>query len=126
MTCPAFLRLITQKSQASLGLYSLQISCHVKPNVAAGHAGVTRVGTDRVDISVSVAPRENAANAAVSEIIAEVLKVPKSNVGVIRGLKAREKVLAITDLNLTQGSEEVFLQEATEKLMKAVKKSRSK
>lgn len=72
MTCPAFLRLITQKSQASLGLYSLQISCHVKPNVAAGHAGVTRVGTDRVDISVSVAPRENAANAAVSEIIAEV------------------------------------------------------
>lgn len=52
--------------------------------------------------------------------------MPKSNVGVIRGLKAREKVLAITDLNLTQGSEEVFLQEATEKLMKAVKKSRSK
>lgn len=65
-------------------------------------------------------------NHADSSIMVKVLKVPKSNVGVIRGVKAREKTLSITDLNITQGSEEAFLQEATEKLIKAVKKSHSK
>ncbi|CAI7676820.1 unnamed protein product [Penicillium pancosmium] len=71
MSRPALLRLLAHKSKASIGLYDLHISCYVKPNAAANRAGVTKVGTDRVDVSVAVAPRENAANAAVSEIIAE-------------------------------------------------------
>lgn len=75
MNRPAMLRLLAHKSKASLGLYDLHICCYVKPNAAANRAGVTRVGTDRVDVSVAVAPRENAANTAVSEIMAEVCQI---------------------------------------------------
>ncbi|KAJ5378741.1 hypothetical protein N7509_011860 [Penicillium cosmopolitanum] len=117
MSRPALLRLLAHKSKASLGLYDLHISCYVKPNAAANRAGVTKVGTDRVDVSVALAPRENAANAAVSEIIAEVFQVPKSNVTVTRGAKAREKTLSITELEIKHGSEEAFMKQATQNLI---------
>lgn len=79
MSQPTLLRLLAHKSKASLGLYDLHISCYVKPNAAANRAGVTKVRTDRVDVSVAVAPRENTANIAVSEIIAEVSRTVPSN-----------------------------------------------
>jgi len=47
------------------------------------------------------------------------LKVPKSTVEVIRGAKAREKTLCITDLSI--GDAEAFLQQATQALVDATK-----
>lgn len=75
MSRPAFLRLVANQSKASPGPYSLHISCHVKPNVAANRAGVMAVRTDWVDISVAAAPRDNSANLAASQIIAEVCQI---------------------------------------------------
>lgn len=64
------LRLVANKSQSSHNTYNLHIPCYVKPN--ASRAGVIAVGTNRVDVSVTAAPRDGAANLAVSQIIAGV------------------------------------------------------
>ncbi|KAJ5805811.1 uncharacterized protein N7503_003413 [Penicillium pulvis] len=97
------------------GIYNLHLSCYVKPNSSANR--VAALGTNRIDVSVAAAPRDGAANLAVSQIIAEVLKVPKSTVEVIRGAKAREKTLRITDLRIDD--EAAFLQQATQALIDA-------
>lgn len=52
--------------------------------------------------------------------------MPKSNVMVTRGAKAREKTLSITELEIKQGSEEAFMKQATEKLIDSVRKSNSR
>lgn len=69
----SFLRLVTQ-SQAAPNTYNLHISCYVKANASAKRAGVTAVGNDRVVVSTAAVPRDGAANLAVSQIFAEVIK----------------------------------------------------
>lgn len=62
------------------GIYNLHLSCYVKPNSSANR--VAALGTNRIDVAVAAAPRDGAANLAVSQIIAEVcspLKAPKRN-----------------------------------------------
>lgn len=69
----SILRLVANKSLGSTQRsYNLQIPCYVKPKVSANHAGVTAVGTDRVDVSVAAVPHDGAANLAVAQILAEV------------------------------------------------------
>ncbi|KAJ5573639.1 uncharacterized protein N7459_008066 [Penicillium hispanicum] len=121
----SILRLVANKSLGSTHKsYNLHIPCYVKPKVSANHAGVTAVGNDRVDVSVAAVPRDGAANLAVAQILAEVFKVPKSSVEVIRGAKAREKTLCITGLCIGNQSEEGFLQQAFQKLVDATEKRR--
>ncbi|KAJ5337297.1 uncharacterized protein N7506_005319 [Penicillium brevicompactum] len=96
LTC---LRLI---AKANSKTYSLHIPCYVKAN-ASRRIGVTAVGSDKID---------------VSQILAEIFKVPKSSVGVIRGAKSREKTLCIADLEID--SEEAFLQRATKSPQDAI------
>ncbi|KAA8647621.1 hypothetical protein EYZ11_003229 [Aspergillus tanneri] len=100
--------------------YSLQISCHVKPNASNNRVGITAVGADTVDVCVAAVPRNGEANTAVSQVFAQIFKVPKSNVDVIRGLKSRDKTLRISDLDIGAEGEEKFLQEAQRKLREAV------
>ncbi|KAJ5134632.1 hypothetical protein N7448_000348 [Penicillium atrosanguineum] len=113
-----FLRLVL-KSQAAPNTYSLHIPCYVKANASAKRAGVTAVGNDRVDVSTAAVPRDGAANLAVSQIFAEIFQVPKSNVEVIRGAKARAKTLCLTDLAIGNDSEEAFLQKSMQRLIDA-------
>lgn len=69
----SILRLVANACQvASRKTYNLHISCYVKPSSSAQRAGVTNVGTNRVDVSVAAAPRDGAANLAVSQVFAEV------------------------------------------------------
>ncbi|KAJ5702411.1 hypothetical protein N7488_009959 [Penicillium malachiteum] len=67
---PAFLRLVECRKLPTKGIDNLHISCYVKPNVSMNR--VTAVGTDKVDVSVTAAPRDGAANLAVSQIISEI------------------------------------------------------
>ncbi|GFN20395.1 hypothetical protein AtubIFM55763_002117 [Aspergillus tubingensis] len=109
------LRLIqsaTTKSRPTNQLYTLQISCHVKPNASSNREGITSIAADRVDVCVAAVPRKGEANAAVSRVIAQIFQVPKSNVEVIRGLKSREKILAISELDIGKHSEDEYLQRA--------------
>ena len=69
----SFLRLIAKSQAASSKTYGLYIPCYVKANASAKRAGVTAVGSDRVDISTAAVPRDGAANLAVSQIFAEVI-----------------------------------------------------
>ncbi|KAF7597374.1 hypothetical protein BBP40_006315 [Aspergillus hancockii] len=71
--------------------YNLQISCNIKPNVSANREGIIAV-----------------------------LKVPKSTVDVIRGLKSRDKTLCVSDLEIGTESEEKFLRQVRQKLEDAI------
>ncbi|CAK48804.1 hypothetical protein CBS115989_20 [Aspergillus niger] len=115
MSTSPLLRLIqtaTTKSRPNNPLYTLQISCHVKPNASSNREGITAIGTDRVDVCVAAVPRKGEANAAVSRVLAQIFQVPKSNVEVIRGLKSREKTLAISELVIGKQSEDEYLRRA--------------
>ncbi|KAJ5958328.1 uncharacterized protein N7479_005478 [Penicillium vulpinum] len=117
----SFLRLIASKTHSSRKLFNLHIPCYVKPNSSARRTGITEVGIDKVEISVAAVPRDGAANIAVSHIFAEIFKVPKSSVEVIRGVKSREKTLCVADLEIGDDGEEAYLQRATQILKAAVK-----
>ncbi|KAJ6070665.1 hypothetical protein N7467_011984 [Penicillium canescens] len=117
----SLLRLVASKQRRSPATYTLHIPCYVKPNASARRTGITAVGVDRVDVSVAAVPRDGAANLAVSQVFAEIFKVPKSNVEVIRGGKSKDKTLSVADLELGDESEEAFLQRATQKLIDAVR-----
>ncbi|KAG0155806.1 hypothetical protein PDIDSM_2979 [Penicillium digitatum] len=118
--CP-FLRLIGSKTPCSRKLFNLHIPCYVKPNSSARRTGIISVGPDKVEVSVAAVPRDGAANIAVSHVFAEIFKVPKSSVQVIRGAKSREKTLCVADLEIGDDGEEAYLQRATQILEAAVR-----
>ncbi|GAB1197458.1 hypothetical protein BDV32DRAFT_145824 [Aspergillus pseudonomiae] len=100
--------------------YNLQISCNVKPNASANREGIIAVGPEKVDVCVAAVPRDGEANAAVSRVFAQILKVPKSTVDVIRGLKSRDKTLCVSDLEIGTEGEEKFIQQVRQRLEEAV------
>ncbi|PLB43174.1 YggU family protein [Aspergillus steynii IBT 23096] len=100
--------------------YSLQISCHVKPNASSNREGITAIDAAKVDVCVAAVPRNGEANTAVSRVLAQVFKVPKSSVEVIRGLKSRDKTVSISDLDIGAEGENKFLQKARGKLEEAI------
>ncbi|KAJ5345293.1 hypothetical protein N7452_003297 [Penicillium brevicompactum] len=112
---PTCLRLIARAVPSKS--YNLHIPCYVKAN--ASRRGITAVGSDKIDIAVAAVPRDGTANLAVSQVLAEIFKVPKTSVSVIRGAKSREKTLCIADLEID--SEDAFLQHATQVLQEAIK-----
>lgn len=51
-----------------------------------------------------------------------MLNVPRSDVGVIHGLKSRDKVISIANLEIGMEGEEEYLQRAHQQLQEAVVK----
>lgn len=74
---------------------TIQLSCHVKPGANANREGISAVTDDIIDVCVAAQARDGEANAAVRAVIAKTLKVPKSDVEITKGLKSREKTVAI-------------------------------
>ena len=66
------LQTATTKSRPTNQLYTLQISCHVKPNASSNREGITSIAANRVDVCVAAVPRKGEANAAVSRVMAQV------------------------------------------------------
>ncbi|KAL3474517.1 hypothetical protein BJX99DRAFT_260287 [Aspergillus californicus] len=112
----------SQKNQILPNCYTLRISCRVKPNTSGNREGIAAVGAEKVDVCVAAVPRNGEANAAVSRVFAQVFNVAKSDVSVIHGLKSRDKVLCVADLNIGSQNEEDFLQKAHQQLEEAVVK----
>ncbi|KAL4980196.1 hypothetical protein BDW66DRAFT_147634 [Aspergillus desertorum] len=100
--------------------YNLQVSCRVKANTSGGREGITAVANEKVDVCVASIPRNGKANAALSRVFAKVFNVAKSDVGVIHGLKSRNKLLCISNLDIGTESEEQFLRRAGQQLQDAV------
>ena len=67
----------------------VQLLCQVKPGVGAQRKGIAAVSDERVEVCVSAQPREGKANRAVRDVIADALKIAKSDVEVVKGLKSR-------------------------------------
>lgn len=81
------------KGRAATG--TIQLLCHVKPGASANREGITAMTDKVIDVCVAAQAREGEANTAVRNVIAKTLKVPKSNVEITKGMKSREKTVAI-------------------------------
>ncbi|KAF1949308.1 hypothetical protein CC80DRAFT_497624 [Byssothecium circinans] len=97
MSNPA-IRLVTAKGrQAPI---SIQLLCRVKPGVSANRQGIAAVSEDAIELCVAARARDGEANRAVRAVIAEALKVPKSDVEVVKGFKSREKTVSINSISV--------------------------
>lgn len=74
---------------------TVRLLCHVKPGVSATRVGISAVTHDYVEVCVAGQPRDGEANNSVVKVIAEAVKVPKSNVQIMKGLRSRQKVVDI-------------------------------
>ena len=74
---------------------TIQLLCHVKPGASVNREGITAVTDEAIDICVAAQAREGEANKAVTKVIAEILKLPKSDVEVVKGMKSRDKTVSI-------------------------------
>jgi len=74
----------------------------VKPRGRAN--AVEGVRQDALLITVTAAPADGAANAAVIEVVAEALDCPRSTLAIVRGHKSRDKVIGIKNLSPAQVS----------------------
>jgi hypothetical protein len=89
---PTAIRLIAAKGQTPA---TVQLLCRVKPGVSADRQGIAAVDEDCIVVCVAAQPRDGLANRAVEDVIAHALKVPKSDVAVTKGMKGREKTVAV-------------------------------
>src|SRR5687767_5974157 len=69
----------------------------VKPH-GRGNA-IEGVRNEALLVSVTAAPADGAANAAVIEVIAKALGCPRSTLAIVRGHKSRDKVICISNLS---------------------------
>jgi uncharacterized protein (TIGR00251 family) len=74
---------------------TVHLLCHVKPGVSAQREGIAAVSDERIEICVAAQPKDGEANKAVRDIIAGALRVAKSDVKVVKGMKSREKTVAV-------------------------------
>ncbi len=54
---------------------------------------------DILKIKISAQPIENKANKALIELLAKTLKIPKSNIEIVKGATSKEKTLLIKLIN---------------------------
>ncbi|KAG0728507.1 UPF0235 protein C15orf40 [Chionoecetes opilio] len=62
----------------------------------AKHNGVTNVGVEGVGVQVAAPPTEGEANQELVRFLASVIGVRKSDVSLVRGSRARQKVVAVS------------------------------
>ena len=75
---------------------------HVRVSPGAARAGVVgRHGTSW-KLRVAAAPERGKANDAVLDLLAETLAVPRAHLELVTGQSARDKVVALRGLTLTQ------------------------
>jgi uncharacterized protein len=78
----------------------VEIALHVQPRakrseIAGDHGG-------RLKLRVTAPPVDDAANLAVVEYFASLLKIPKSRIQITTGLHSRTKTILIRGLSLAQ------------------------
>ena len=82
-------------STGSKGTARILLLCHVKPGVSANREGIAAVTDERIEVCVTSQARDGEANTAVRSIIADVLKLPKSDILIAKGEKSRNKTVAV-------------------------------
>ena len=73
----------------------MKLTIKVKPN--SKESGVEEIGPHHLLIKVKAPPRENKANQEVVETLAEHLRVPKSRLSIVKGMKSKQKVVEVEE-----------------------------
>lgn len=95
MLTPA-IRFVAAKGAKGHNSATIQLLCHVRPGVNANREGIAAVTDENIEVCVAAQAREGEANKAVREVIADALRVAKSDVEVVKGMKSREKTVAVS------------------------------
>ncbi|KAI4606688.1 hypothetical protein J4E80_010000 [Alternaria sp. BMP 0032] len=93
MSGPAIRFVASKSAKNSSG--TVHLLCHVKPGVRAQREGIAAVSDERIEICVAAQPKDGEANRAVREVIADALRVAKSDVEVVKGMKSRDKTVVV-------------------------------
>jgi uncharacterized protein (TIGR00251 family) len=80
------------------------LSLHVKPGVSPTRAGIASTTPHWIHVNVCSRAQDGAANKAVTQLLAETLKVARSDVRIVRGEKSAEKVIEV--VGLKKGTED--------------------
>jgi uncharacterized protein len=84
------------KKSATLGY--LQIQLRVKAGAGKYREGIGAVNDNTVELCVAAQPRDGEANKAVISVLSSVLGVPKSRLILSHGLKSRDKIAVMNDI----------------------------
>ncbi|KAF2445375.1 DUF167-domain-containing protein [Karstenula rhodostoma CBS 690.94] len=104
MLPPAIRFVATKGSKTPTG--SIQLLCRVKPGVSANREGVSGISDNAVEVCVAARAKEGEANKAVRDVLAEALKVPKSDVDIVKGMKSRDKTVMVGNIRISGTPEE--------------------
>ena len=104
--CIPAIRLVAAKGAKGQSSTALQLICHVKPGVSPNREGVASVSEESIEVCVAAQARDGEANKAVRDVIADALRVPKSDVAVTKGMKSREKTVAVNLMEVKGTMEE--------------------
>ena len=74
----------------------MQLDIRVQPRASRN---AIEVDGERITVRVTAAPESGKANAAVVALLAKRLRVPKSGVRIVRGVKSRNKRVRIEGLS---------------------------
>ncbi|KAI4675804.1 uncharacterized protein J4E84_009957 [Alternaria hordeiaustralica] len=105
MPGPAIRFVASKSAKNSSG--TVHLLCHVKPGVSAQREGIAAVSDERIEICVAAQPKDGEANRAVREVIAGALRVAKSDVEVVKGMKSRDKTVVVRTGVVGTAEEEV-------------------
>jgi uncharacterized protein len=79
---------------------AMRLRIHLQPRAARTRL-VGRHG-DAIKVQVHAPPVDGAANAALIELLAEVLEVPRATVRILSGASSRDKVIEIESPDLVE------------------------
>ncbi len=85
-----------------MGCEELKIKIKIIPNSSKNDIIIEE---DCVKVKVTAQPVENKANKALIEILSKTIRVPKSNIEIVKGLTSKEKTVLIKFSDLTKKSE---------------------
>ncbi|MDT8901539.1 DUF167 domain-containing protein [Anaeroselena agilis] len=71
------------------------VTFRVRVQPRASRSAVTGLAGDAVRVALTSPPVEGAANAACAALFAELLRVAKSRVSIVAGLKSRDKTVRV-------------------------------
>ncbi len=84
----------------------VEIAVHVQPR--ASQSRVIGMHGDRLKIALAAPPVDGAANAALLELIADLLEVPRRHVELVRGESSRQKTVRVVGISAAWSRERLL------------------
>ncbi|HEV8523538.1 MAG TPA: DUF167 domain-containing protein [Terriglobales bacterium] len=105
--------MIPVKDTSSGASFAVRVQPRAKRNAITGTVG------DALKIALSAPPLEGRANEACVDLLAAVLKVPRSSITIAAGQTSRNKVVRVAGLSASQVSQRIALILADDRRPKA-------